>query len=569
MAATLEEVAQELKETNSVMVDVQQNTELTSNYLDLTVDTLSLRFDQLTNAVQGIMSPTTGNDFTNVFSDKLDQLLDVIQRDVNTTQNIASDESNRDRNLFESLQVTFSDKLDELISFMRGVQKEEKKDSLDVLERRREEGQDDKIGQVKTDDYVQDFLEKVTEFAEQLLRVIGAVVGIIVAPFVIIGAFFKELGAQVAILDRLLRGGLSRFFSPITNLFNAIRESRAVQSVTGLWRNSVVPFFARIGEFLGLVEKGDDGIRRATGIFAKIVNTAARLGTFLARLNPVILSLVGAFQFVTGFMEGFNRDGVIEGLKQGVVDAFDAILGGLVRLVGDVAGFLFGLIGFDNFGESLSNLTDTLVDSVITSFESIVDMIVGLFTLDFEKVKNASIAGGDAIINLVTSVVDTIYGFIKDIFSFVGIELPEFDFGQFIRDTLSSIEDFFKGFISGLNPFSNNDNDSEEDETKSGGGGFLSRLNPLSSEDDKEEVSAGSTPAGVATGNELQMEGEARRDAELEMSQLGRVGGPGSNAVNVSTNVQNNSNTTTQTRPPAASQPDNMSDTMLTAGFAP
>jgi len=606
MAATLEEVSQELKENNDVMVDVRENTDLSANYLGSVVD-------------------------------------------------------------------IFSTKLDELVGFMRGNQ-------LDELERRREEGQDGGIEEVKQDDYVEDFLKKVSEFSEQLLRIIGTAVGIIAAPFVLIGTFFKELGAQVAALDRLLKGGLSRFFSPITRLFNAIRESRAVQSVLGLWRNTVVPFFARIGEFLGLVEKGDDGIRRATGFFAKIVNTAARLGTFLARLNPIILGLVGAFQFVTGFAEGFKRDGVIEGLKQGIVDTFDAIFGSLIRLVTDIPAFLFKLIGLNDFGSALSNLGSTVVDSIITTFESAVDLIVGLFTFDANKIKNASVAGGDAVINVISSFINLGYGLIKDLFSFIGIDLPEIDFGKFIRDTITNAENWIKkqlgfdgetmpsitdifmniitapvdllrsakdwllskfGFdpetvpdptdivmdivkapfrlledlrdwiservgglvskfasfipdpIKSLLGLDKEESDGDNKDSKGivgstadtaagvakgvagsvagtasgvakGVGGFVSGI---FSGDDEEEVSSGSSPARVVTGDELQMEGEARRNAELEMSQ--RIGGPGSNAVNVATNVQNNSNTTTQTRPPAASQPDNMSDTMLTAGFAP
>ena len=63
--------------------------------------------------------------------------------------------------------------------------------------------------------------------------------------------------------------------------------------------------------------------------------------------------------------------------------------------------------------------------------------------------------------------------------------------------------------------------------------------------------------------------GRAQADRQAATAQNGVSLESGQGNVNVATNVQNNSNVTTQTRPPASSQPDNMSDTMLTAGFAP
>jgi len=549
MADNLKAVHQEIKKTNEAVADVRENTELSASYLDLTVDMISERFNSL---------------------------FDIIQRDVDVSQRIARSEGDNDRNMFQGLQIAFVDKLDELLRFMRGVQKEEKDDSLDELEKRREEKRDGDVGKVERDDYIQDFLKTLSEKTDEILKVIGTILGIVISPFVLIGAYFKELGAQVAVLDNLLKGGLSRFFSPITRLFKAIGESKFIQSILTTWRETVVPFFKRIGLFFGLIKKASDG----TIQLGKILATASRLGVFLARFNPFILGLVGAFEFVTGFIDGFERGGFIEGLKQATVDVFDALLGGLIRLLFDIPAFLLKLIGLKDLGSSLSNFGNTLVDTIITSFESAVDLVVGLFTLDFEKIKKASIAGGEALIDLASAVGDlilTIATTIWDLFTSVTHSIADkivsFNIGDMLGEFASSAADFLRTILRSVLPDPTTGGPIERLAKKAIPAPLyeFAGLDPKTGEEvevpeeEKVQVEAGSSPSRVAAGTELQQEAETQRDAEREA--LGRVGGPGSNAVSVATNIQNNSNTTFTQRPPASSQPDNMSDTMMSQGF--
>jgi len=509
------------------MVEVQQNTELTASYLDLVVDTLA---------------------------DRLDKLFDVIRSDVDIAESIAGKASNSDRSLFEGLQVTFSDKIDQLIKFMQGAQKTEDSNKLDELETKREEKEKEPRGTRQPAEFIKKTVKKVEEFVDAVINVISVITGLVAAPFVLIGSFLKELTVQVGKLDSFLGGRLSKIFSPIIRFFRAIADSKIIQSLLKTWRETVVPFFQRVGKFFFLLDEAG----KATGSFGAIVNGARAVGTAIAKFSGILTVIIGAFEFVTGFAEGFSRGGFIEGLKQGIVDAFDAILGSLIRLVTDIPGFILSFIGLKNFGAAVSNLGDSIVDAIIQTFESAVDIIVGLFTLDFDKIKNASIAGGDALVNLVTSIADVIFGIIKDIFSFGEMLLPDVA-SNFLSSMLRSIlpdpsKDYGitdpRKYIAMAVP------DSVYE---------FAGLNPNTGELIESDATSG---ASVDAGSQLQVEAEARRDAELEMAQ-GRAGGSGSNAVNVATNIQNNSNTTTQTRPPASSQPDNMSDTMLTSGFAP
>jgi len=558
MAATLGEVSQELQENNEIMVDVRKNTDLSANYLSSVVN-------------------------------------------------------------------IFSTKLDELVGFMRGNQ-------LDQLEARREapDAGEPEVSPAGDDNYIQDIMEKVKDLVDDALGIAGLTVGIIAAPFVIIGSFFSELRVQAQILNKFLGGGLGKIFSPITRFFSAIANSRVIQGISKVFNNTVKPFFARVGKFFGLL----DDAGKAAGGFGKILRTAATIGKTLGKIFAPITVLMGLFNAVTGFMEGYNEGGVLEGVKQGVIKAFDAIVGSFARLIGSAASFIFDILGFDNFAAAIKTQIDSVISGLYESFGGVIDLIRGIFTLDLGLITSSIKSIFSGLVDVVTSPFQLLYSAIQDLFSFVGIELPNFNIGQLVKDTAASAVNFLKkqfgfdgesmpsildiitglytlpydlirsvvGWIAGkfgfeqaeefLNSFSFSDiiqsiveapfelfgtiRDFLVQKVKEMAK-FIVRFLPkplksflgIDGEDNQEEVESSSTPSNVSTGDELQVEGEARRDAELERSQLGRVGGPGSNAVNVATNVQNNSSTTTQTRPPAASQPDNMSDTMLTAGFAP
>lgn len=551
MAATLEQVSQELKENNDVMVDVRENTDLSANYLG-------------------------------------------------------------------SVVQIFSTKLDELVGFMRGNQ-------LDQLEARREASGDDDIEMTGAadDNYIQDIMKKVKDLVDDALGIAGLTVGVIAAPFVIIGSFFSELRLQAQLLNKFLGGGLGKIFSPITRFFNAIANSRVIQGISRVFNSTVKPFFARVGKFFGLL----DDAGKAAGGFGKILRTAATIGKTLGRIFAPITVLIGLFNAVTGFMDGYNEGGVLEGIKQGAIKAFDSIVGSFVRLIGSAASFIFDILGFDNFATAIKTQIDSVINGLYESFGGVIDLIKGIFTLDLGLITSSIKSIFSGLVDIVTSPFQLLYSAIQDLFSFAGIELPDFNIGQLVKDTAASAVNFLKkqfgfdgesmpsvldivsglytlpydlvrsvvGWIAGklgfeqaeeiLNSFSFSDiiksiakapfelfeklRDFLVEKVKEMSGflvkilpGPLKKLLGIDGEKpEEEEVSSSSTPERVANGDQLQMESEAQRDAEREA--LGRVGGPGSNAVSVSTNVQNNSNTTTQTRPSASSQPDNMSDTML------
>jgi len=370
-------------------------------------------------------------------ADNLESVSQQIKQSNDVMEDVRSNTEMTSNYLRDVVDV-FSSKLNELVSFMRGNQ-------LDKLEERREDKKKSPSKVEAADDsYIKDMAEKVGELASRLAEILGITAGIIFSPFVVIGAFFKELGVMTKRLDALMKGGLSRFFSPIISLFNKIANSKLIQGLVKIWTKAIVPFFRNVGQFFGLL----DDAGKAAGAFGKIVRTAGIVGTALAKVSGVLTILIGAFEFITGFIEGFNRGGLIEGLKQGIVDVYDSLIGSFTRLTANIVGFLFKSVGLENFGNAFQNLGSTITDTIITVFKSAVDLVVGLFTLDFDKIKSASIAGGGAIIKLIAGVADAVYGLIRDLFSFAGISLPDLNFGEIIRTTLASLEDIIISIVT-------------------------------------------------------------------------------------------------------------------------
>lgn len=646
-AASIAEVAERLRETNESIVEVRENTDLSVNYLDLTVDTLSI---------------------------KLDQLTDLFRSNLSMTRESSETEEDRDRNLFQNLSTSFTVKIDELLQFMRGNQ-------LDQLEQRREAARDDGTTDVSgaEDNYVQDAIEKVKEFLDDALGIAGLTVGAIAAPFVTIGAFLGELRVQAAILDRFTGGVLGKIFSPITGLFRAIGNSRVITGLVSLWKSKVQPFFVRMGQFLGLL----DDAGRAAGGFGKIIRTAGTIGKALGKIFAPITALIGLYNAVTGFMEGFDEGGLLEGIKQGTIKAFDSIFGSFARLLASGASVVFNTLGFENLASALKIQVSAIVDGIYESFSGIIDTIKGVFTFDVALIKAGLNSIFSGWLDILVAPVNLAYSAIKDLFSFVGIELPNINFGQLIRDVSNSAFDWIKeqlGFSAEQMPsitdvamgiitapadlvrsaagwitnslgfdglsdrlesfsfadmyrsvvdtvlalftnakdwivnkftsfsvgdFVGNVTDSAADFLKgvlrsvlpnpSKDYGLLdpagwaakaipdgiyefAGLNPetgevLKAPDGSDSVvEAGSQPTRVAAGTQLQREAEVRRDAEIEQASARSAAVAPSattGGVNVSTNVQNNSQGVIRQKPSAVGQPDNVSDTMINGWAAP
>ena len=114
---------------------------------------------------------------------------------------------------------------------------------------------------------------------------------------------------------------------------------------------------ARISKFFGSIaphiQKGLDTIKDM-----KITRVARMIGATLGKLFVPLTILLGTIETVKGFMTGFKEDGVVEGVKQGLIGLTDFLLFGLVDMAGWLVTGALNLLGLENTADSVKTLVD-------------------------------------------------------------------------------------------------------------------------------------------------------------------------------------------------------------------
>ena len=293
---------------------------------------------------------------------------------------------------------------------------------------------------------------------------LGVLAGLVAAPFIAIKSFFISLGGEVKALDRIMKGGLSRFFSPFTKFFNAIGDVFSKGGTGRFLKGDTMKFFGRftddivnlVGRVKGFLKPIADLAGRVKGIFKPLMSAAKGSASFMSGFAPIakfaatfgrvlgklffpITILMGIFDFVTGFIKGFKEDGIIGGIKEGFIGLVDGLVGGLIRMVTGALSWILELIGLDKFAASLTESVNGAIEGVYDIFRGVIDVITFSFRLIFEMVKG--IFGGDTdfgglfgglgdsimgifsgLIDIITAPFNMIYGLVQDIFSFFGFE---------------------------------------------------------------------------------------------------------------------------------------------------
>ena len=359
---------------------------------------------------------------------------------------------------------------------------------------------------------------------------LGILAGLVAAPFVAIKAFFIQLAVEVKVLRDIVKGIKNgKFFTSIgkilnslfdtiskgfktlmpgagtgTNPFSNVTKSftdstkkvsnifkpifNTVDTATDAVKNSTaVKTFGKVTEnitkFINSIKNGlkpfIDGLGKiATGTsnfikalpgFSGVVKFAGTIGKTLGKIFLPITILMGVFDFVTGFMEGYKEDGIIGGIREGIIGVVDGLVGGIIRMVTGAVSFILDLLGFDKFAASITKNVNEALDGLFDSFRGVFDIVKGIFTFDLGLIGDGIGKIFDGIVNVITAPFDMVYGLVQDIFSFVGFELPDFDLSDmitgFIGDAYNFVKDKVTGFFSYFG-FGGGDEEEELERTK-------------------------------------------------------------------------------------------------------
>tara|TARA_R110002153_G_scaffold59354_4_gene162156 strand:+ start:794 stop:2218 length:1425 start_codon:yes stop_codon:yes gene_type:complete len=332
---------------------------------------------------------------------------------------------------------------------------EEKKKSLKELERSIEQKvlfQDivDGINGLG-DSLLKGFKSLIPKTDGGLSKLLGLGLGLLLAPFVGFIEFVAQLGRE---LNFFTKGRSGKLFSDIkigfknffTNIFSKLKNNKIFKTITDLVKK-VFGGKGGKGFFKGLIKIFKAIAKFATGgPFKMIMSFAKGIGRILGKVFLPITILMAVFDFVKGFMKGYKEGGIIGGITEGIVSVFDGLIGSFLRLLGWIPKKLFELLGLDNLAAAVMPAIDSILDSIKNTFRGLVDVVVGIFTLDGTKIKEGLTKIWNSILNIYMVPFQLLGAFFKDMFGVDPFEGVKETFKQVI-DTVTGVFENLKNGI--------------------------------------------------------------------------------------------------------------------------
>lgn len=175
----------------------------------------------------------------------------------------------------------------------------------------------------------------------------------------------------------------------------------------------------------------------------------AGLFKLLGKIFWPLTIIFGVIDFYNGFQKGYSEGGIIEGIKQGIQELFDGLIGGILRLLSWIPENIAKLLGLNQLSKAIGKYTETVIKSIKDIFGGLVDLIVGIFTWDTNKMSGGLEDIWDAIVDFVFAQFSVMGATIEDIFNIdlddiFGPITDAFDnMGAWFSELGAKIDDFF------------------------------------------------------------------------------------------------------------------------------
>jgi len=224
---------------------------------------------------------------------------------------------------------------------------------------------------------------------------LAGLAALIAAPVVALVSFFKQLAVEFKFLAKLTKvGAIGKIFAPLTNLFKGLTAAfkgttfgaLAIDKVKNVI-TSIKNFLAPVGKFFSTIsgqgKKLVDGAKTASGI----LKFASGLGKVLGKIFLPITILMSAFDFVTGFMEGYKKDGIIGGLRDGVSKLFANLIGAPLNMLKDAAAWVLKQFGFNESSEAVKkfDFKKIITDIISWPFNQLMKIVDMVKNFDFKS----------------------------------------------------------------------------------------------------------------------------------------------------------------------------------------
>jgi hypothetical protein len=465
---------------------------------------------------------------------------------------------------FQGLENVINTNFNQLLAFLRG-------ESLDDLEQKREEARNNeamleaiqgiKLPETGAEEEQGGLLPMLTGGLGRIGPLIIKVLKPVAVAIGVIGGLLLATRDQLKLIVKVFRGigsavskvgGLfAKVFSPraVTGTFSGIvsifrTTVDGVRSTFATLSNSVKAALQPVRSavtfvkgLLGPLDGLSKGFSSVTRFLSPLTNLVTRTAGIVAKLFVPLRPILIAFETIKGALDGFKEGGILGGLQGAVTGFFNGLIGIPADLITNALAWVLDKFGFSNAAAALKEFswTDLISDIVALPY----DLVRGAF----DWIKN--LFGGFSFGDMISGALDIGKNFLQSMLRMI---LPDpggdYGFADPRKYIAKAIPDSIYEF-AGMNP--------ETGELMEPEGG---------------PVESGSAPASVSAGSQLEREGTQQRDAQREQAAARTATNGGGGNTNISTNVQNNQQSIIRNRPPASSEPDNASDTMM-LGWAP
>ena len=270
------------------------------------------------------------------------------------------------------------------------------------------------------------------DFAKNMYKLVG--LGVDGKPVVTSNKGSKLLGAGI----KAIRG----LFTILGNIFKPIVD--AVKVIVKSFKG------------LGTVLKGTGPGGGLVNAFKAIRGFFSTIGTVLAKIFVPITIIMSLFDFVTGFIEGYKKDGIMGGFKVGITKLFNGLVSAPLDLLKDLLSWALGKLGFKNASETLDSFSfkeffTKIISKIFDGIDGAVDFIKNLFTFPKDGGILATIG---KIVDIIFAPLGVIITFIRGLFGFDvgkdGKKLPPFSLAKFLGGAIDKLSNYIMEFFSSL-----------------------------------------------------------------------------------------------------------------------
>ena len=219
------------------------------------------------------------------------------------------------------------------------------------------------------------------------------------------------------------------------------------EGIAALVGIGLVFFGGKIIRAVGSVVRGLKGFFTSIGKIGTAIKSGGGvmklLGKAFSKIFFPLFIISTAVQTIMGIIDGFKEEGIIGGIKGGIVALFDALIGWPLNLLKDGVAWILSALGFEKAAEKLKAFDFT------TMFSDFVDWVGSIIGVAVKWVKEKFGAIVNFFSGFVTTTVDSVKAWFSNLLSWA----RESETGSWIMDKVNSLVQKVKDLFSKLFDF--------------------------------------------------------------------------------------------------------------------